>query len=108
MVKITVHAPGAAPRELHLPEGLSLMEGLRSAGVAITGDCEGSLACSSCHVWIEPDWLGRLKAPEAEEEDLLDVAFHLSSTSRLACQIRIDAALDGLGLRLPLAPEEAP
>lgn len=108
MVKVTLHAPGAAPQVLHLPEGLSLMEGLRSAGVPITGDCEGSLACSSCHVWIDPDWLGRLDPPGAEEEDLLDVAFNLSPTSRLACQIRIDAALDGLGLSLPRAPEEAP
>lgn len=103
MVKVLVTAPAAAERVLDMPEGLSLMEGLRAAGLPVSGECEGSLACSSCHVWIDPDWTARLDPPDAAEEDLLDVAFNLSATSRLSCQIRLAAALDGLRLRLPEA-----
>lgn len=103
MVKVIVTAPDGPERALDMAEGLSLMEGLRAAQLPVSGDCEGSLACSSCHVWIDAGWFDRLDPPDAAEEDLLDVVFNLSATSRLSCQIRLAAELDGLRLCLPEA-----
>jgi len=65
-------------------------------GVDIEGACEGSLACSTCHVIVEPKWYEVLKEASEDEEDMLDLAFNLSRTSRLGCQIIITEELDGL------------
>ena len=69
--------------------------------VELEGACEGSLACSTCHVIVEPDFFERLPEPEEEEEDMLDLAFGLTATSRLGCQLRVTEELDGLRVRLP-------
>ena len=66
--------------------GLSVMEVLRKADL-IEGECNGSLACATCHVWVDPNWADKLADPLEGEEDMLDVAFYLSPTSRLSCQI---------------------
>ena len=83
------------------PLGMSVMEIARKSGVDIEGACEGSLACSTCHVIVDPDWLAKLKPASEDEEDMLDLAFGLTKTSRLGCQIVITPALDGLVVRLP-------
>ena len=59
------------------------------------------MACSTCHVIVETQWHGRLPPPEEDEEDMLDLAFALTRTSRLGCQIVITRELDGLTVRLP-------
>ena len=59
------------------------------------------MACSTCHVIVEQEWLGRLLPPEEDEEDMLDLAVGLSRTSRLGCQITLSNSLDGLTVRLP-------
>ena len=69
----------------------------------IEGACDGSLACSTCHVIVEPDWAGRLEEASEDEEDMLDLAFNLTETSRLGCQIIMSEALDGLTVKLPAA-----
>ena len=74
--------------EVDAPIGLSVLEVAHKHGIDLEGACEGSLACSTCHV-IE------------DEEDMLDLAFGLEKTSRLGCQIVITPALDGLVVRLP-------
>jgi 2Fe-2S ferredoxin len=72
-------------------------------GIDIEGACEGSLACSTCHVIVDPEWYELLKDATEDEEDMLDLAFNLSKTSRLGCQIIITEELDGLTVRLPAA-----
>ena len=88
-------------REVDAPLGASVLEVARRYDIDIEGACEGSLACSTCHVLVEPDWVGKLKAPSEDEEDMLDLAFGLTKTSRLGCQIVMCPELDGLVVRLP-------
>ena len=99
-MKIMVHRPDGSIEAVRGEDGLSVMEALRKAAL-VEGECEGALACASCHVWIEPEWADRLPPPEAAEEDMLDVAFNLKPTSRLSCQIMLTDQLDGLALRIP-------
>ena len=89
------------PREVDAPLGLSVLEIAHKHGVDIEGACEGSLACSTCHVVVDPAWFPKLVKPTEDEEDMLDLAFGLEQTSRLGCQIVMTAALDGLTVRLP-------
>lgn len=88
-------------REVDAPLGLSVLEIAHKHGVDIEGACEGSLACSTCHVIVEPSWFAQLAKPTEDEEDMLDLAFGLQKTSRLGCQIVMTEALDGLEVRLP-------
>jgi ferredoxin, 2Fe-2S len=90
-------------REVDAPLGLSVLEVAHSHDIDIEGACEGSLACSTCHVIVDPDWYDLLKEASEDEEDMLDLAFNLSKTSRLGCQIIITEELDGLTVRLPAA-----
>ena len=90
-------------REVDAPLGLSVLEVAHRHGIDIEGACEGSLACSTCHVLVDPDWYDLLTEASEDEEDMLDLAFDLSRTSRLGCQIIITEELDGLTVRLPAA-----
>jgi len=71
--------------------------------VDIEGACEGSLACSTCHVIVNAAWYAKLAKATEDEEDMLDLAFGLTGTSRLGCQIVMSEALDGLEVALPAA-----
>jgi len=71
--------------------------------VDIEGACEGSLACSTCHVIVDPEWYNKLEKPTEDEEDMLDLAYGLTRTSRLGCQIVLTDKLDGLVVKLPAA-----
>jgi 2Fe-2S ferredoxin len=88
-------------REVDAPLGLSVLEIAHKHDIDIEGACEGSLACSTCHVIVDPAWLKKLAAPTEDEEDMLDLAFGLTETSRLGCQIVMTPELDGLVVRLP-------
>lgn len=88
-------------KEVDAPLGLSVMEIAHRHGVDIEGACDGSLACSTCHVIIDPSWAARLIEASEDEEDMLDLAFGLTETSRLGCQIVMTAELDGLEVKLP-------
>ena len=92
---------GGARREVDAPLGMSVLEIAHQHGVDIEGACEGSLACSTCHVIVEPAWFKKLDEPTEDEEDMLDLAFGLTETSRLGCQIVMTEALDGLVVKLP-------
>jgi 2Fe-2S ferredoxin len=91
------------PREVEAPVGLSVLEVAHKHEVDIEGACEGSLACSTCHVIVDPAWYGKLARATEDEEDMLDLAFGLEKTSRLGCQIVMTEALDGLTVKLPSA-----
>ena len=94
-------------RQVDAPLGLSVLEIAHKHGVDIEGACEGSLACSTCHVIVEAGWFGRLASPTEDEEDMLDLAFDLQETSRLGCQIIMTDALDGLVVKLPAGTRNA-
>jgi 2Fe-2S ferredoxin len=101
MPKMTFVERDGSERVVDAPVGLSVLEIAHKHGVDIEGACEGSLACSTCHVIVDPAWYGRLAQATEDEEDMLDLAFGLQATSRLGCQIVITPALDGLVVRLP-------
>jgi len=65
------------------------------------GACEGSMACSTCHVLVDESWLARLPPASEAEEDMLDLTYGVARTSRLACQILVTPALEGLTVALP-------
>ncbi len=88
-------------KEVDAPNGLSVMEIAHRHGVDIEGACDGSLACSTCHVIVEAAWAAKLDEPSEDEEDMLDLAFGLTETSRLGCQIIMSESLDGLTVTLP-------
>jgi ferredoxin, 2Fe-2S len=89
--------------EVEAPVGLSILEIAHKQGLDLEGACEGSLACSTCHVVVDPKDFDRLEEATEDEEDMLDLAFGLTRTSRLGCQIIMREDLDGLILRLPSA-----
>ena len=81
--------------------GDNLLDVAQNAGQPLEGTCEGQMACSTCHVVIAPDWFEKLPPATEEEEDMLDLAAGARRTSRLSCQILLDAALDGLRVHMP-------
>ncbi len=87
--------------EVDAPVGQSVLELARANGIDIEGACEGSLACSTCHVIVAPVDFERLADATEDEEDMLDLAFGLKTTSRLGCQIIMAEELDGLTVTLP-------
>jgi ferredoxin, 2Fe-2S len=101
MPKMTFVEQNGTRREVDAPLGLSVLEIAHKHGVDVEGACEGSLACSTCHVIVDPDWFAKLVKPTEDEEDMLDLAFGLEETSRLGCQIVMTDKLDGLVVRLP-------
>lgn len=88
-------------REVNAPLGHSLLQIAWDNGLDMEGACEGAMACSTCHVIVDPVWNDRLDAPTEDEEDMLDLAPGLKATSRLGCQIIITEAMDGLVVHLP-------
>ena len=92
-----------AELEVEAPIGLSVLEIAHRNKIGLEGACEGSLACSTCHVVVDPAFFNRLEDPTEDEEDMLDLAFGLTHTSRLGCQILISEELDGLRVTLPKA-----
>jgi len=103
MPKMTFIERDGTRKTVDAPIGLSVLEIAHRNDVDIEGACEGSLACSTCHVVIEPEWYELLKDATEDEEDMLDLAFGLTKTSRLGCQIVMTEELDGLTVRLPQA-----
>lgn len=78
-----------------------LLEVAQAAGLPLEGTCEGQMACSTCHVIVDPDWFLKLPKASADEEDMLDLAAGVARTSRLSCQITLTEALDGIEVRIP-------
>lgn len=101
MPKMTFIEPDGNRREVDAPLGLSLLEIAHRHDVDIEGTCDGSLACSTCHVIVDPAWYDRLEMESEDEADMLDLAFGLRDTSRLGCQIVMTEELDGLTVSLP-------
>jgi ferredoxin len=86
---------------VELNQRYTLLDVARQNNINIEAACEGSLACSTCQVYIDPLWYPQIPAAEVDEEDLLEMAFALKDTSRLSCQIEITKELDGLKVTVP-------
>ncbi len=103
MPKVVFINPDSTRREIDAPAGLSILEIAHQNNIDLEGACEGSLACSTCHIVVDKEWFDVLPEASEEEEDMLDLAFALTTTSRLGCQIIMTEELDGLTIRLPAA-----
>lgn len=84
-------------------EGETLLEVAHNNDIDLEGACEASLACSTCHVILEEKVYDSMEEPCEEEEDLLDLAYGLTHTSRLGCQIKVERAMEEMTVRLPSA-----
>ena len=102
MPKITYIEHGGTEHTVDVPVGLTVMEGAVNNNIpGIDADCGGACACSTCHVYIDPAWVGKLPPREDMEEDMLDFAFEPNERSRLTCQVKVTADLDGLVVQMP-------
>ncbi|EOA17454.1 hypothetical protein CARUB_v10005773mg [Capsella rubella] len=92
--------------EIHVkvPIGMNILEAAHENDIELEGACEGSLACSTCHVIVmDTKYYNKLEEPTDEENDMLDLAFGLTETSRLGCQVIAKPELDGIRLAIPSA-----
>jgi ferredoxin len=96
-----VSADGASVEEVDGAPGERLLDVAQAAAQPLEGTCEGQMACSTCHVIVAADDFARLPRASEEEEDLLDLALHVTRTSRLACQIILTETLGTLTVRMP-------
>jgi len=101
LTKIVFIEPDGKEKEVEAQNGLSLLEVAHNNGISLEGACEGSLACSTCHVIVDKEYFENLPEPSEEEEDMLDLAFGLTHTSRLGCQIIINDTLNGMKVKVP-------
>ena len=88
-------------KEFLVPVGTTVLEAAHNNDIDLEGACEGSLACSTCHVIVDKSHYSKLEQASEDEEDMLDLAFGLTTTSRLGCQITMTKDLDGLTLTVP-------
>jgi ferredoxin len=94
-------ADGTLDKEVEATPGQRLLDVAWAAREPLEGACEGVMACSTCHVIVDEEDFRRLPAATEEEEDLLDLAAHVSRTSRLACQIILTEDMKSLTVRIP-------
>lgn len=104
MTKVVfLSADGETRSEVNAAAGQRLLEVAQADGQPLEGTCEGQMACSTCHVIIDPADFAKLPRASEMEEDLLDLASHVTRYSRLACQISLTDAIDSLTVRMPAA-----
>lgn len=100
MPKVTFIDRDDVAREVEAPLGETLLEIAHMHKIALEGACDHSLACATCHVIVDPNWVEVLNTPARDELDMLDLATGAAKTSRLACQITMREEFDGLVVRL--------
>jgi ferredoxin len=96
-----ISADGNHIQQVSGAPGERLLDLAQAHGLPLEGTCEGQMACSTCHVIVDPEWFERLPAAVEDEEDMLDLAAGVTRTSRLSCQIVLAPELDGLEARIP-------
>ena len=102
MPKITYIDFKGNSKSIEVDKGLTVMEGAIQNNVdGIDADCGGSMACATCHVYVEEKWLDKIPKPEDGEIDMIDMAFEPKKNSRLSCQIIVTDELDGLSVTTP-------
>ena len=102
MPKITYIDNSGNRETVDVASGLSVMEGAIQNNIpGIDADCGGSMACATCHVYVQEKWLNKLNKAEDGEQDMLDMAFEPKKNSRLSCQILVSDEIDGLVVTTP-------
>ncbi len=102
MPKITYVDAKGNSKTIEVENGLTVMEGAIQNDIpGIDADCGGSMACATCHVYVEEKWLNKLSKPEEGEIDMIDMAFEPKKNSRLSCQLIVSDELDGLKVTTP-------
>ena len=101
MPNIIFVKPDGSEHKIAVESGTTVMEAGRDANLGIEGTCGGCLSCATCHVIVDPSWFAKTNAPSEDEVDMLDLAFGLTETSRLGCQIEMSDDLDGLKVAIP-------
>ncbi|WP_415182253.1 2Fe-2S iron-sulfur cluster-binding protein [Phaeovulum sp.] len=103
MAKITYVEHNGTEHVVEVKPGMTVMEGARDNGVpGIDADCGGACACSTCHVYVDAEWVDRIPGKEPMEEDMLDFAYQPDPVrSRLTCQIKVTPDVDGLVVYIP-------
>jgi ferredoxin len=102
MTKIRfVSADGNSVSEVKGKAGERLLDIAQTDGQPLEGTCEGQMACSTCHVHVDPEDFPKLPPAQEMEDDMLDLAADVSRYSRLACQIWLSEELDSLTVRIP-------
>jgi ferredoxin, 2Fe-2S len=98
---VFISADGSSRKVCQADAGQTLLTVAHENDVDIEGACEGSMACSTCHIIVSPNWFSKLAKASEFEEDMLDLTYGLKPTSRLGCQIVISDDLDGMEVKLP-------
>ena len=102
MPKITYIDNEGNSKTIDVENGLSVMEGAIQNNIpGIDADCGGSMACATCHVYVEEKWLNKLSTAEDAEVDMIDMAYEPKKNSRLSCQLIVSDELDGLTVTTP-------
>ncbi|MDH3787661.1 MAG: 2Fe-2S iron-sulfur cluster-binding protein [Xanthomonadales bacterium] len=104
MIRIKVTDLDGQEHELEARPDSVLMELLREQDWGIAALCGGMCSCATCHVFVDERWLDSFPMKQSDEEELLEMLDHFQPNSRLSCQLRVQAAHDGLAVTL--APEE--
>ena len=102
MAKITYIEHSGTEHVVEAEPGMTVMEAaVKNSVPGIEAECGGACACATCHVYVDAAWKDKLGAREDMEEDMLDFAFEVEDNSRLSCQIKVTAELDGLIVKVP-------
>jgi ferredoxin, 2Fe-2S len=102
MASITYIEPGGQSQTVDAELGSTVMEAAIRSGIpGIEAECGGACSCATCHVYVDDAWSAAVGGPSPMEEDMLDFAYDVRPTSRLSCQIKVTAALDGLVVHVP-------
>lgn len=104
MGKVTYIEFSGRSHEVEANDGQSLMEAAVGNLVpGIVADCGGACACATCHVYLDEGWMQRAAPASEMETEMLEMVMHRQSGSRLSCQLKMTASLDGVVLRLPVS-----
>ena len=102
MAKITYKDHKGGTRTIDVESGLSVMEGaIQNEIPGIDADCGGSMACATCHIYVDDKWIDKILKPEDAEVDMIDMAYEPKKNSRLSCQLIVSDELDGLVVTTP-------
>ena len=102
MPKITYIDQKGNSKTIEVESGLSVMEGAIQNNIpGIDADCGGSMACATCHVYVEDSWVNKISKAEDAEIDMIDMAYKPKKNSRLSCQILVSDEVDGLTVTTP-------
>ena len=102
MTKIKYIDQKGSSKIIDVENGLTVMEGAVQNNIpGIDADCGGSMACATCHVYVEDSWFNKIPKAEDAENDMIDMAYNPKKNSRLSCQIIVSDELDGLVVTTP-------